>query len=513
LRLKVVLDTKQAATIKRWHGPDTNSDGIALMVFSSPLFLFLFLPLVLACTALPGLRWRNWSLLLFSVLFYAWGEFVFVFLMLGSTVLNYLLGLWVERQGEPAGRRRAVAVAVILNVGTLAFFKYANFFVGNLNELLGCLGLGPLHWSRVRLPIGISFFTFHALSYVLDIYRGKAPAARNPRDVALYIFFFPQLIAGPILRWSAIAPQIASRVVSRAGFAEGVRRFAGGLAKKMLVANVVAMPVDQIFALPQAQLTPALAWLGVIGYTLQIYFDFSGYSDMAVGLGKMFGFQFLENFDFPYVAQSIKEFWRRWHISLSSWFRDYLYIPLGGNRGKEERTYLNLVIVFFLCGLWHGAKWTFVAWGLYHGLFLVLERMSFGQWLEKLPRPLRHCYALLVVMVGWVLFRAEDFGQVAGFLFCMAGANPAADAHQPLARYLTEQVACSTVLGALFSIPAWAWLKSGAARLQALVPAGWQPTTLAAGLGLELGLVLALLAASAAWLAGGTYNPFIYFRF
>ena len=483
------------------------------MVFSSPLFLFLFLPLVLACAALPGLKWRNGVLLGFSVLFYAWGELAFVFLMLGSTLLNYWLGLWVDGQSDAAARRRAVALAVTLNIGTLAFFKYANFAVANCNVVLHGLGWGQIRWHQVRLPIGISFFTFHALSYVLDTYRRKAPAARNPLDVALYIFFFPQLIAGPILRWSAIAPQIAQRVVSRQRFAEGARRFVGGLAKKTLIANVVAVPADQIFGLPSAELHPSLAWLGSLCYLLQIYFDFSGYSDMAVGLGKMFGFEFLENFDFPYISQSVQEFWRRWHISLSTWFRDYLYIPLGGSRAGRGRTYLNLVIVFFLCGLWHGASWTFVAWGLYHGLFLVLERAGFGERLAKLPRPLRHSYTLLVVIAGWVLFRAGSFGQALAFWKNLAGCAPAPGAYQPLARYLTQEVAWSIGFGVLVSMPTWLWLKRRAAQLQKQLPALLQPVTLPLGYLLELALVAALLVVSAAWLAGSTYNPFIYFRF
>jgi alginate O-acetyltransferase complex protein AlgI len=483
------------------------------MVFSSPIFLFLFLPVVLACTALPGLKLRNALLLFFSVLFCAWGEFLFVFLMLGSTALNYLLGLWVERQTQPARRRRVLFLAVALNIGTLVFFKYANFAVDNLNLLLAWVHLAPVHCERVRLPIGISFFTFHALSYVMDIYRGKAAAARNPRDVALYIFFFPQLIAGPILRWSAIAPQIARRVVSREGFAEGVRRFVGGLAKKMIIANVVAVPADQIFALSGAELTPALAWLGAACYTLQIYFDFSGYSDMAVGLGKMFGFQFLENFDFPYISQSIKEFWRRWHISLSTWFRDYLYFPLGGNRRGEWRTCLNLVIVFFLCGLWHGASWTFVVWGLYHGFFLVLERTRFGGWMAGMPRVLRHGYALVVVMAGWVLFRADTFGHAITFLANMAGVSSGAPYGQKVARYWSHELACVLILGVIFALPTWSGLRRNAGDLQRRLPAAWQPAAQAAGLGLQLVLVVALLLVSAAWLAGGTYNPFIYFRF
>src|SRR5439155_9603781 len=262
------------------------------MVFSSPIFLFLFLPLVLAYFLVPGLRLRNLWLLAFSVIFYAWGEVIFVFLMLGSTLMNYFLGLWVERETIPSRRKWAVGIAVALNLGTLAIFKYANFAVENLNAVLGILRLAPVQMDPVRLPIGISFFTFHALSYVIDIYRRKWTSAKNPGDVALYIFFFPQLIAGPILRWSAIAPQIAQRIVTREGFVEGIRRFTGGLAKKVMIANVVAGPADQIFSLPAAELGPALAWLGTLCYTLQIYFDFSGYSDMAVGLGKMFGFQF-----------------------------------------------------------------------------------------------------------------------------------------------------------------------------------------------------------------------------
>ena len=483
------------------------------MVFSSPIFLFLFLPVVLALTALPGLRLRNSLLLVFSVVFYAWGEVIFVFLMLGSALLNHFLGQWVDRETEPARRKWAVGVAVALNIGTLAFFKYANFAVANLNDLLAVVNMPPMHMDPVRLPIGISFFTFHALSYVIDIYRRKWTAAKNPADVALYIFFFPQLIAGPILRWSAIAPQLTKRVVTREGFAEGVRRFAGGLAKKMLVANVVAVPVDKIFALPSNELTPALAWLAVICYTLQIYFDFSGYSDMAVGLGKMFGFKFLENFNFPYTAQSIKDFWRRWHISLSTWFRDYLYIPMGGSRCPVWRTHLNLVIVFFLCGLWHGASWTFVIWGLYHGMFLVLERTRFGQWLEALPRPLRHGYALLVVMAGWVLFRADSFGHATTFLGTLAGFSAGVNPAQKIARYWSHELGWCIALGVMFSMPAWDWIRSSARAVQRWVPAALQPATQAVGQGLQLFLVVAALMFSAAWLAGGTYNPFIYFRF
>jgi alginate O-acetyltransferase complex protein AlgI len=479
------------------------------MVFSSPIFLFLFLPLVLTLHLLiPGLRLRNFWLLLASIVFYAWGEAVFVFLILGSTLLNYLLGLWVDRQSATASRKWAVVIAITLNLGLLVFFKYANFIVNNLNSLLGGLKLGQISLDPIRLPIGISFFTFHALSYVVDIYRRKSRAARNPADVALYIFFFPQLIAGPILRWSAIAPQIARRVITREGFAEGVRRFILGLAKKMLIANTLAGPADKIFSLPAAGLSPVLAWTGALCYSLQIYFDFSGYSDMAIGLGRMFGFEFIENFNYPYISQSIKDFWRRWHISLSTWFRDYLYLPLGGNRCSTARTRFNLILVFFLCGLWHGASWTFVIWGLYHGLFLVLERTRFGSFLESVPQSLRHVYALVVVMTGWVLFRAESFPQALTFLGAMFGLGRAT-ASQPLFRYLSNQTVWAILIGAILSAPAWPWLKKEFQRASQMLPDTLRPTLYAAIILIEPLFLITLLIFSAAWLAAGTYNPFI----
>ena len=483
------------------------------MVFSSPLFLFLFLPLALTVyLLLPRVGGRNFWLLLVSLIFYAWGEVGFMVLLLASTLANYVLGLWVDRSADPGQRKRAVAVAVIINLGLLAFFKYADFAVSTLNAALGWAGLSALPTPGVPLPIGISFFTFHALSYVIDVYRRKWSAARDPREVALYIFFFPQLIAGPILRWSAIAPQLARRVVSREQFAEGIRRFAGGLAKKMIIANAVAIPADQIFGLAPGELSTPVAWFGIVCYSLQIYFDFSGYSDMAVGLGKMFGFQFLENFDFPYIAQSIRDFWRRWHISLSTWFRDYLYIPLGGNRVSEGRSYVNLLIVFFLCGLWHGASWTFVVWGLFHGAFLVLERTRFGVALDALPRPLRHLYAVFVFMMGWVLFRANTLAGAERYFAALFGLVEGTTV-QPLGRYATRQALAAVVVGILFSGPLWSWLKRQGSRLASHWPGRAEHGLRGAGAIVEMALVVAALVVSCAWLAGGTYNPFIYFRF
>ncbi len=302
------------------------------MIFSSPIFLFLFFPIVLTVNLLlPGTKARNFWLLLMSLVFYAWGQIDFILLLLASTLINYGFGHWLDRCERTTRRKLITALAVLFNVGTLAFFKYANFAVGLLNSVLNLAGIAPLHAPAIPLPIGISFFTFHALSYVVDVYRRKWRPATDPKNVALYIFFFPQLIACPILRWSSIGPQLLQRTISLDVFADGIRRFAVGLAKKVLVANTLAVPADQIFSLPPGELSTPCAWLGLVCYTLQIYFDFSGYSDMAIGMGKMCGFTFMENFHFPYTAQSIRDFWRRWHISLSTWFRDYLYIPLGGN--------------------------------------------------------------------------------------------------------------------------------------------------------------------------------------
>jgi alginate O-acetyltransferase complex protein AlgI len=485
------------------------------MVFSSPIFLFVFLPAVLACCLFRTLPARNLWLLLFSIIFYAWGEVVFVFLMLGSTLLNYLLGWWVDRESAPNRRRWAVAVAVILNVGLLAFFKYAGFAVANLNAIFNALGLAPVHVAKIRMPIGISFFTFHALSYVIDVYRKKWAPARNPLDLALYIFFFPQLIAGPILRWNAMAPQFASRIFSRLQFAEGVRRFICGLAKKTLIANTVAVPADAIFKVTGngGALTPALAWLGAVSYALQIYFDFSGYSDMAVGLGKMFGFEFMENFNHPYISTSIREFWRRWHISLSTWFRDYLYIPLGGNRCSETRNRFNLLVVFFLCGLWHGPSWTFAVWGLYHGGFLALERTRFGAALEQMPPVFRRVYVLPVVLAGWVIFRASTIPEAMGLLGNMVGLGAASSTVMPLASQLTHQVAVALVAGLIFSTPCRAWLKARAAGVMAGAPEPARQIAGAANALVEFCALTGLFVVSVTWLAGGTYNPFIYYRF
>jgi alginate O-acetyltransferase complex protein AlgI len=397
-------------------------------------------------------------------------------------------------------------MAVVVNIGLLVAFKYTGFLAEGINATLAALGRPGVPVPEIALPIGISFFTFHALSYVIDIYRRDAKALRNPFDMGLYIALFSQLVAGPIIRFHDIAHQLRERRVDRAMFARGVERFVIGLGKKVLIANSVAVPADLIFSLPPGELTPALAWLGVLCYALQIYFDFSGYSDMAIGLGLMFGFRFLENFNYPYISQSVTEFWRRWHISLSTWFRDYLYIPLGGNRGPRWRVYRNLIVVFVLCGLWHGASLNFLIWGLYYGVFLVIERMGFGRALGAAWAPLRHAYLLLVVAIGWVFFRADTLPEAQAMLSAMAGLAPAPSAPQSVASFVDRDQVVAIVAGCIGAMP--------------LLPAlrRWLETREAPGLQVGAGLAAAaglalILGASAMLLATGTYNPFIYFRF
>jgi alginate O-acetyltransferase complex protein AlgI len=476
------------------------------MVFSSPLFLFLFLPTVLILTFSVPSRARNLVLLACSLFFYAWAEPTFMLVMLCSIALNYGFGLAVHRVHAEGARRIAIGAAVGVNLALLAAFKYLGFVADNLNRLLALVGRPPTGVEGLALPLGISFFTFHGLSYVLDVYRGTAAPQRSPIVMGLYIAFFPQLVAGPIVRYHEIAAQLLHRTVTRDGFATGVRRFVIGLGKKVLIANIVAEPADRIFALAPGQLTAGLSWLGVVCYTLQIYFDFSGYSDMAIGLARLFGFTFPENFAHPYVARSVTEFWRRWHMSLSRWFRDYLYIPLGGNRLGPRRTYANLATVFFLCGLWHGAQWTFVLWGLYHGTFLILERGRMGRWVERLWTPVRHAYLLLVVMTGWVLFRSPTLAHALTYVVAMVGRSAAVGSAMDALRSLEPLQALAVVAGIVGSAP---WV----ARLDAWRPAAAHPL---ASLTLRCTATAALVlvfGASLLALAAGTYNPFIYFRF
>jgi alginate O-acetyltransferase complex protein AlgI len=468
------------------------------MVFSSPIFVFLFLPLALAAHFAAPRRLRNVALFAVSLLFYAWGEKGFVFLMLASIALNYGLGRWLEARNS----RSVLALGVILNLALLVVYKYANFFIANLNTILP----QPIVHKPIHLPIGISFFTFEAIAYLVDIRRRDTTAQRNPANFGLFMTLFPHLIAGPVVRYRDLAAAIANRTLTSALFASGVRRFVVGLAKKVLVANALGLTADKLFALPPDQLAPSAAWLGVVCYTLHIYFDFSGYSDMAIGLGRMFGFELCENFRYPYAAESVTDFWRRWHISLSTWFRDYLYIPLGGNRRGPWRTCFNLCVVFALCGLWHGASWTFLAWGLFHGLFLAMERAGLGRLLGKIPFPLRHGYTLLAVMAGWVFFKAETLGQALGYLGAMAGLS--AGPHV-VADYVSRELLLVLLFGSVACLPVWPLLRGWWGRSREFFGA---PGAAAVELG-RVAATAAMLAATTVQLTAGTYNPFIYFRF
>ena len=475
------------------------------MVFASPLFLFVFLPLVLALHFAAPRAWRNWVLLAASLAFYAWGEAPYVALVLASVAFNWWTGVRIAA-GDLRARKRWLALGIAGNLGTLAVFKYANFAAANVNAIAPVFGVGPLAWAAIPLPLGISFFTFHAISYVVDVYKRNADAQRSVPTFALYILLFPQLIAGPIIRWRDIATQLVERPSRLADFAYGVRRFILGLGKKTLIANTLGRTADTVFALPANELTAPVAWLGLLCYTLQIYFDFSGYSDMAIGLMRMFGFRILENFNYPYISRSIREFWRRWHISLSNWFRDYLYVPLGGNRGGRWRAYRNLVIVFLLCGLWHGASWPFVLWGAWHGLFLVAERAGWERVISR-SAVLAHVYSLLAVMGGWVLFRCDTLAHAVGFYAALLGRSDAPAALHPLEQHLNGPVVVTLIVGVIFATPLAR--RIGEWR-DALSGSRVEVNAVLAADALWLGTVF---AASAALLAAGTYNPFIYFRF
>jgi alginate O-acetyltransferase complex protein AlgI len=485
------------------------------MVFSSSVFLFLFLPIVLAVYfLLPGLRVKNVFLVLASLIFYAWGELFFVLIMLVSIACNYGFGLVVDRLRENRkAARRAVAAAIVVNLGLLAFYKYANFFVDNLNVLLNAVGAVEIKLSPVHLPIGISFFTFHAISYIVDIYRRDANVQKNPLNVGLYISLFPQLVAGPIVRYGHVSQQITDRRVLFPDFVAGTERFVIGLGKKMIFANTFGAVADDIFGSPAQQLPFGPAWIGLISYTLQIFFDFSGYSDMALGLGRMFGFHFRENFDYPYISGSIREFWRRWHISLSSWFRDYLYIPLGGSRISASRTRLNLLVVFFLCGLWHGAKWNFVLWGLFHGFFLALERTRWSRILERLPAPVRHAYAMLVVSFGWVLFRSTSLSDATHYFAALLGLSHGAGIEIDYTLFHNAWFIVLLAMAVPASTPIIPWLSTRWSTTRSSLRPGFAAVfqfVMSAASVLWMGLIMVVCAM---FLANGTYNPFIYFRF
>ncbi|MCX2979744.1 MBOAT family protein [Halieaceae bacterium IMCC14734] len=457
--------------------------------------MFYFIPLFLAAYFLPKHQHnRNKVLLAFSLIFYAWGEPVYVFLMVGSIISNWYLGRKIGVANSQRAKKNWTALALILNLSFLAFFKYASF-------LLDSLGVVPLFSSSytkfildLPLPVGISFYTFQAMSYVIDVYRGKFRYEKNLLDLGTYISMFPQLIAGPIVRYEQIKEELHRVNTNYGTIADGARLFVIGLSFKVLLANTFAKDADFVFALDALQVSLALSWLGAISYSFQIYFDFAGYSLMAIGLGRIIGFSFPINFNRPYVSTSITEFWRRWHISLSSWFRDYLYIPLGGNRRGAISTYINLFLVFFLCGLWHGAAWNFAIWGCFHGLFLITERF-FKKFNIHVPKIILHSYTLIVVIISWVIFRSESFYQTQGLLAAMIGLN-ANPAYIGLQIFNTSYIVMA-VVGAFVST--------------LHVNLDFPPALKSASL--TNAIYLAIFLACVLYLIVGTHNPFIYYRF
>ena len=472
------------------------------MVFSSLVFLFVFLPIVLVLYYLSGKKYRNYLLLLASLFFYAWGEPTYVVIMLISIGANYLCGLLVDEKRADKVRVTGVVISVIFNICMLGVFKYSGFFVKNINTAFNT----SLPVPEIALPLGISFFTFQAMSYVIDVYRKDAKVQKNIFDLSLYISLFPQLVAGPIVRYQTVANQIEEREHNIIKFGDGVRRFIIGLGKKVLLSNSLGMLADSVFGMQTYQLAVVSTWLGILAYSLQIFFDFSGYSDMAIGLGKMFGFEFLENFNYPYISQSASEFWRRWHISLGSWFRDYVYFPLGGSRRGNVRTYINLFIVWFLTGFWHGASWTFIAWGLYFGLLIGMEKSYLGKLLNKVPRFVRHIYLLLVVMIGWVFFRADSFSYSIEFIKNMffMGTNVIFDG--VAASYINDYWFV-LVLSMIFCMPIVDWFRR---KIEVA-----NDKILESNISYVLNSVVftGILLIVIFKLVNSTYNPFLYFRF
>jgi alginate O-acetyltransferase complex protein AlgI len=513
------------------------------VVFSSFTFLFVFLPIFLAVYYLLSapslLRGRgfpraiaNLTLFGFSLLFYAWGEGFIVLVMLLSTVIDYfaslvIAGAFGAQRGRPLeplpengartpAQKIALTISILANLSLLGFFKYFNFFLDNLNAGLSTCGLSAwqIHdFASIALPIGISFYTFQTMSYTIDVYRGVVPATRNFIDFAAFVTMFPQLVAGPIVRYKDVEPALRERSVSLDDFAEGVRRFVIGLGKKVLIADAMAVVADRVYALPGEQLTTGLAWIGSVSFALQLYYDFSGYSDMAIGLGRMLGFRFLENFTYPYISRSLREYWTRWHISLSTWFRDYLFFSLGGSRVAQWRIFFNLVVVFLLCGLWHGASWTFVIWGMAHGIVLLAERQGLGRLLEKLWLPLQHVYLLTITLVTKVIFRSTSIEQAGDMLAALAGFAPGTGQQVDARIFLDPEFLLIFTIGLIGCMPVLPWLKEALDRARER-SAGLVPHALAwTQSALQFAGLVAILLLSIVMISYVDYTPFLYFRF
>ncbi len=473
------------------------------MLFSSLLFLFCFLSitLLLYFTCPRGKKniWKNTVLFVVSVIFYAWGEPIYIFLMLFTILHNYIAALLIDRhkKSAPKAAKMIIIASIVLNLGVLAFFKYSNFFIGNINNIFGF----KIELINLALPIGISFYTFQAMSYTIDVYRGVTAVQHNFISFGAYVTFFPQLIAGPIVQYKTIAEQLDNRTNETSMFGSGVKTFTVGLAKKVLLANNIGMLWSEVSSLPQSEMTVLTAWLGIIAFAFQIYFDFSGYSDMAIGLGRMFGFEFCVNFDYPYISQSATEFWRRWHISLGTWFREYLYIPLGGNRVSQPKFFRNILIVWFCTGFWHGAGWNYIFWGLYFGILLIAEKKFLLKWFKKIPSVFRHVYLITVVLISWVLFAIEDISDCFGYLASMFGFGgvPIADERSI---YLLSTNTVLIVISIVASIPILPYIQKKLSEKQSVV---CETVTIIASI-----CIWFLVTAS---LVSGSYNPFLYFRF
>ena len=465
------------------------------MVFSSLVFLFRFLPIFLLCYFIVPFKFKNLVLFLFSLVFYAWGEPVYICLMLFSTVFDYINGLLIEKFGvKTKGAKIVLIVSLLGNLGLLGVFKYTDFILGNINNLLGT----SIPLLELALPIGISFYTFQTLSYTIDVYRGVVPAQHNIISFGAYVAMFPQLIAGPIVQFKTVAEELNHRVHNWGNFYIGVRRFCIGFAKKVFLANNIGFVWSEILS-NYANSSVLTLWLGLICFAFQIYFDFSGYSDMAIGLGRMLGFHYLENFNYPYVSKSITEFWRRWHISLGSWFRDYVYIPLGGNQKGFKRQIVNLSIVWLLTGIWHGASWNYVLWGIYYGILIIIEKLFLLKWLEKYNIS-SHIYTLFLVLIGWGIFAIEDFSILTNYMSCLFGLGGLNIIDNQFIYYLQNY----GVLLIICAIASVNYFSQGYSILKAQRP--WVKS-------LENIFIIVVFVMSLAMLVNSTYNPFLYFRF
>lgn len=465
------------------------------MVFSSTIFIFIFLPLILFLYYIVGKKIKNYVLLISSLIFYAWGGVAYLKILIVSIILNYSFGILIDKYSNREMLKKVIlTLCVILNLSILFYYKYYDFFIENANVLFGT----NLSLKHIVLPIGISFFTFQGMSYIIDIYRGDGNVNKNPFSVALYISLFPQLVAGPIIKYKTIDKEIRSRKESIEQFSYGINRFVLGLSKKVIIADILGDMADNIFKLYETGIDTPTAWIGAICYTFQIYYDFSGYSDMAIGLGHMFGFRFMENFNYPYISRSITEFWRRWHISLSTWFREYLYIPLGGNR--KGNVYVNLFIVFLVTGIWHGASWTFILWGIWHGIFIVIERFIKNKsWYINIPNAVKHLITMFIVIIGWVLFRADNVSQALGYLEVMFGANSNTSLYE-FTYFMNKKLVLWIVVASLGSLP----VMSNKLRKYNGNKSFEIISTV---------VILTLFILSIVFIVNSTYSPFIYFQF